>query len=57
MDPFGFNIEFRSWRVIFIFEEACSLHASFDCPVDLHTKLTLLRDDAGITHIDAAREV
>jgi hypothetical protein len=57
MDPFGFNIEFRSWRVIFIFEEACSLHASFDCPVDLHTKLTLLGDDAGITHIDAAREV
>jgi len=55
MDPFGFDFELRGWLVILIFEEAGSLHASFDRSVDFHTRLTLLGYDAGVTQIDPAR--
>ena len=55
MNPLGFNFKLRGWLVVLISEEAGSLHASFDRSVDLHTKLTLLGYDAGVTQIDPAR--
>jgi hypothetical protein len=50
--PRGLYIPLRGRSIILVLKQLLRLHANFDRPMDLHTKLTLVGYDAGTTEVD-----
>jgi hypothetical protein len=52
IDPRGLHTPLRGRKIILVLKQLFDIHASFDRPMDLHTKLTLIEYNAGTTKVD-----